>query len=117
MIITLENVTLPEIGPFDINVKLTGNLRLTPETARRRVSTFVGNQIADLLYGEPPDLVLRENGIFWRVPIVLACRSKGRLGIVGKIDVHVETGELNITEQIMNELEQNAERLAATATL
>ena len=110
MTITLENVTVPDTGPFEINVKLTGNIRLKPEAARRRVSVFVGNQIADLLYGEAPDLVLRENGFFWRVPVVLACRSKGRLGLVGKIDVHVETGELNITPQLISEIEQNAER-------
>ncbi len=110
MTITLENVTLPDTGPFEISVTLTGNIRLTPEAARHRVSVFVGNQIADLLYGEVPDLVLREDGFFGRVPVVLACRSKGRLGVVGKIDVHVETGELKTPPQVISEIERNAER-------
>lgn len=116
MTITLENVTVPDPGPFEISVTLTGNIRLGPEAARHRVSVFVGNQIADLLYGEAPDLVLRENGFFGRVPVVLACRSKGRLGLVGKIDVPVETGELNITPQVISKIEQNAERFAFDET-
>lgn len=85
--------------------------------ARRRVSVFVGNEIADLLYGEAPDLVLRENGVYWRVPVVLASRSLGRVGNVGVINVNVETGDLNITDQTISELEQNAQRLAASIAL
>jgi len=117
MAIMLETVTPPDRGLFAIDVKLTANIQVTPEMARRRVSVFVGNEIADLLYGEAPDLVLRENGVYWRVPVVLASRSLGRVGNVGVIDVDVETGDLNITDQTISELEQNAQRLAVSTAL
>ncbi len=95
----------------------TANIQVTPETARRRVSVFVGNHIADLLHGETPDLVLRENGIFWRVPVVLSSRSMGRIGPVGVIDVDVETGDLSITDQTISEIEAHAQRFAIGAAL
>ena len=117
MTIMLETVTLPESGPFDISVALSGNIQVPPETARRRVSVFVGNQIADLLHGEAPDLVLGKRGIFWRVPVALSSRSLGRIGIVGTIDVNVETGELGITNQIIEEIEQHAQRLTVSTAL
>jgi hypothetical protein len=87
MTVMLETITPPESGPLDIEIKLTANIQITPETARRQVSVFVGNHIADLLYGETPDLVLREQGAYWRVPVVLSSRSLGRIGQVGVIDV------------------------------
>ena len=96
---------------------MTANIQVTPETARRQVSVLVGNQIADLLHGERPDLVLREDGAYWRVPVVLSSRSLGRIGAVGSIDVHVETGELMITEQTMTEIEDRTQRFAVGTAL
>jgi hypothetical protein len=82
------------------------------EKARHLVSVFVGNHIGDLLYGEAPDLVLREDGAYWRVPVILSSRSMGRIGLVGAIEVHVETGELRLSDQIITEIKQNARRFA-----
>ncbi len=81
--------------------------------ARRKVSVFVGNQIADLMSGENPDLIWQKNEAYWRVPVVLSSISLGRTGQVGFIDVNVETGELQITEQITQRIEENAQRFAA----
>ena len=117
MTVMLETITPPETGPLDIDIKLTANIQVTPETARRQVSVLVGNQIADLLHGERPDLVLREDGAYWRVPVVLSSRSLGRIGAVGSIDVHVETGELTITEQTVAEIEDRAQRFAVGTAL
>jgi hypothetical protein len=113
----LETITPPESGPLDIDIKLTANIQVMPETVRRQVSVLVGNQIADLLHGEAPDLVLREDGVYWRVPVVLSSRFLGRIGAVGSIDVHVETGELMITEQTMAEIEDRAQRFAVGTAL
>jgi len=117
MTVMLETITPPESGMLDIEIKLTANIQVTSETARRQVSAFVGNQIADLLYGEMPDLVLRERGAYWRVPVVLSSRSLGRIGQVGIIDVDVETGDLNITDQTIAEIGHHAQRFAISAAL
>jgi hypothetical protein len=92
-------------------------MNMTSEEARRKVSVFAGNQIADLISGENPDLVWQKNGAFWRVPVVLSSRSLGRIGQVGFIDVNVDTGELQITEQITRRIEENAQRFAAGAAM
>lgn len=117
MAVTLETITPPQSGPLNIEIKLTANIQVTPETARRRVGVFVGNEIADLLHGDTPDLVLREDGVYWRVPVVLSSRSLGRIGQVGVIDVDVETGDLNVNDQIISEIEARAQRFAAVTAL
>ena len=90
MAVTLETITPPQSGPLNIEIKLSANIQITPETARRRVGVFVGNEIADLLHGDIPDLVLREDGVYWRVPVMLSSRSMGWIGQVGAIDVDVD---------------------------
>jgi hypothetical protein len=117
MAVTLETITPPQSGPLNIEIKLTANIQVTPETARRRVGVFVGNEIADLLHGDTPDLVLREDGVYWRVPVVLSSRSMGRIGQVGVIDVDVETGDLNVSDQTISEIETRAQRFATAAAL
>ena len=78
---------------------------------------FAGNEVADLLSGDTPNLVWQTDGAYWRVPVVLASRSLGRIGLVGFIDVNVETGELQPTEQTIRRIEENAQRFAASAAL
>ncbi len=118
MIVLLETVTPPEKGLLNVEVKLTANIQITPTIARRRVSLFVSHHIADLLHGEMPDnLVWRESGAYWRVPVTLSSPAKGRIGTVGAIDVHVETGDLTITDIIISQIEQEAQRLAENASL
>jgi hypothetical protein len=117
MAVTLETITLPQSGPLNIEIKLTANILVTSEMARRRVNVFVGNEIADLLHGETPDLVLCENGVYWRVPVVLSSRSIGRIGPVGVIDVDVETGDLKVSDQTISEIEARAQRFAVAAAL
>jgi len=117
MTVTLETIKAPKSGRLDIEIKLTANIKVTPDVARRQVSTFVGNHIADLLHGEAPDLVLREEGAYWRVPVILSSRSQGRIGPVGVIDVDVETGELRINDQVVAEIEDRAHRFAAGTAL
>ncbi len=117
MAITLETIPLSKSGLLDFELKVTANIQIVADKARRLVSVFVGHHIADLLHGESPDLVMREEGVYWRVPVVLSSRSMGRIGLVGTIDVNVETGDLQITKQIITEIEQNAQRFASAAAL
>jgi hypothetical protein len=117
MSIIIESVALPERGPLNIRLDVATTINVTAEEARRKVSVFAGNTIADLLSGERPGLVWQQNTAYWRVPVALSSRSMGRIGIVGTIDVNVETGELQITDQLIEELEENAQRFATDAAL
>lgn len=117
MNVTLETINLPETGQLDIELRITANLTITPQQATRLVSVFAGNEIADLLHGGSPTLVVRAEGTYWRVPVILSTKSFGPIGSVGAIDVHVETGNLRLTEQIISEIETNAQRLAIGTAL
>jgi predicted alpha/beta-fold hydrolase len=117
MTILIETERLPERGPLNLKLNVTATINTTAEEARRKVSVFAGSQIADLISGEKPDLVWQKNGAYWRVPVVLSSRSLGRIGQVGFIDVNVETGELQISEQITRRIEENAQRFATSAVM
>ena len=117
MTLMIETVTPPTSGAFRLDLHLAADILVSADAARRRVSAFVGREIADLLYGEQPNLVWQEHGVSWRVPVVLSSRSLGRIGVVGAIDVDVKTGELNLSDELLHSLEDNAQRLAAGAAL
>lgn len=65
---------------------------------------------------KPPVLVLGPR-VSWRVPIHLTFPSFGDAGQVGTIDVDVETGQPEITEAIIQEIESHAEDIAQRFTL
>ncbi|MFT5196926.1 MAG: hypothetical protein ACI85U_003966 [Candidatus Promineifilaceae bacterium] len=113
MSILIETVKLPERGPLKIRLDVTAMINVTAEEARRKVSVFAGNEIADLLSGEMPDLVWQNDQTYWRVPVVLSSRSMGRIGRVGFVDVDVEMGELLLSDELIGEIEENAQRFAA----
>ena len=113
MSVTIETVKPPEKGAFTVEVKVDANIQITAEDARQKVGVFAGNQVADLLSGDPPTLVVQETGTFWRVPVILSSRSLGRIGVVGSIDVNVETGALHLDDTTIPEIEANARRFAA----
>lgn len=117
MAITIESVVLPERGPLSLKLDVVATINITAEEARQKVGIFAGNQIADLLSGEYPGLVWQHEKAYWRVPVVLHSRSLGRIGVVGAVDVDVETGELQVTGQIVEEIEENAQRFAISAAL
>lgn len=117
MTLMIETVSPPDRGPFLLELQLTADIQVAADTARKRVSAFVGQEIGDLLHGDRPDLVWQSSGVYWRVPVVLSSRSFGRIGVVGAVDVNVETGELNLSDDLLLLLADNAHRLAAGATL
>lgn len=117
MTILIETENLPERGPLNIRLDVKATINMTAEEARRKVSIFAGNEIADLLSGELPDLVWQKDGAYWRVPVILSSKSLGRIGLVGFIDVNVENGELQLTEHTTRRIEENAQRFATGAAL
>jgi hypothetical protein len=117
MDVMFETTAPPDIGFWELNIHQRVEIKTSRDVARRRVSIFVGEQIANLLYGESPTLVLRGEKAFWRVPVALATASLGRIGQVGAVEVDVTTGELCLNEKVIQEIETNAQRLATGAAL
>lgn len=112
----LETFELPESGLFELNIHQVVDIKVKADTARRSVTRYVGDYIGDLLYGDPPTLVLREDGAVWRVPVAIATGDKGRLGQAGSLDVDVVTGELAVTDSLVEEIKENARRLVTRSS-
>lgn len=117
MAIMLETISLPKQGLLNLELKISVNIQIMADKAQKLVGVFAGNNIADLRHGDLPDLVMREEGFYWRVPVILSSQSIGRIGCVGSIDVNVETGELLVNNKIITEIKQNAQRFAIGAAL
>ena len=71
-----------------------------------------------LIYPDDPLLVLvDEQTIYWRFPVILSLGRQGRLGQIGEVDVDAQSGELQLNEQRLEEMTQNSRILARGATL
>ena len=88
----------PEQGVVNFNLQREVHIVFSATSARRVVSVYVGDEIADLLQGESPTLVLDEGDSNWRVPTALSSRSFERISIVGHRDVKVVTGDIQLNK-------------------
>ena len=88
---------------------------ITQARARRKVNVFVLSEIGTGLGGDTPVLVVDKDRQCWRVPIILALPTLGRLGQVGEIDVDAQTGEILADAALVQSITQHAERLFAGA--
>jgi hypothetical protein len=104
----------PSTGHLTINIQLASIVNVTAFSALQKVTGFVADEISTNMHGVNPTLVVGEQ-IYWRVPIMLSMPPIGDLGVVGEIDVDVETGQLHITPELLVEIEHRAEYLASTA--
>ncbi|MBN1888286.1 MAG: hypothetical protein JW850_09860 [Thermoflexales bacterium] len=105
----------PRSGQLAINVRLSATVNVTMFSARQKVGGFVADQISTNMHGGEPRLVVGER-ICWRVPVILSMPPTGDRGEVGTIDVDIETGQLIVTQSLIEEIERRAEYLAACPT-
>lgn len=88
---------------------------VTAFSARQKVTGFVADEISTNMHGEEPRLIVGER-ICWRVPVILSMPPTGDRGKVGTIDVDIETGQLMITQSLVEEIKRRAEYLATHST-
>lgn len=98
-------------GRLSIHIEVTADMNFSAVAARRKVTGFVADQISTQMHGTEPTLVVGER-IRWRVPVWFSLPHKGDLGEVGAIEVDVETGQLGITEALIQEITLRATELA-----
>jgi len=101
----------PQSGQLAIDVHLSATVNVTAFSARQKVTGFVADEISTNMHAGEPRLVVGER-ICWRVPIILSMPPSGDRGEVGTIDVDVETGQVMITQALIQEIERRAEYFA-----
>jgi hypothetical protein len=110
MSVKVESLT-PSSGQLSINIQLSATMNVTAFSARQKVTGFVADEISTNMHAAEPTLVVGER-ICWRVPVILSMPLSGDQGEVGTVDVDVETGQLQITPKLIQEIEHRAEYLA-----
>ncbi|MCL4867985.1 MAG: hypothetical protein KJ063_03365 [Anaerolineae bacterium] len=103
---------LPRSGQMEFMIHVSTNIHFSAEAARRLVGRFAANEIAYLLRGGEPTLIVAER-VCWRVPVLLTLPGQGIVGPVGQIDVDVETGEIIISSEDIRLIQEYAEQKAA----
>lgn len=110
MTVTVESLT-PNTGQLSINIQLSVTVNVTAFSARQKVTGFVADEISTNMHAADPTLIVGER-VCWRVPVILSLPPVGDRGEVGTIDVDVETGQLQVAPNIIQEIERRAEYLA-----
>ncbi|VAW40722.1 hypothetical protein MNBD_CHLOROFLEXI01-4321 [hydrothermal vent metagenome] len=90
-------------------------VNITAYTARQKVSGYIGDQISHLMGGGEPALVLVDDRLTWRVPIILTNPSQGIVGTVGSLDVNARTGSLIVPSNLKKQVEARAKEIIAAS--
>lgn len=110
MAIILDLYTVPKKGKVELKVNRSFEIKVTSEEARHQVNRWLLNEVSYMMATDLPTLVVGER-VAWRVPAWFGAPHLGRIGVVGAIDVDVETGELSNLAECKAEIEQNLDRL------
>ncbi len=98
-------------GRLSLHIEVAADMNVSAFVARQKVTGFVADEISTQLHGTEPTLVVGDR-IRWRVPVWLSLPPTGDLGEVGTIEVDVESGQLVITEALIQEITLRAKELA-----
>lgn len=105
----------PKSGEFSLNIQRTLNIQVSQDEAQKAVTRYVALNLSNQMSGKAPVLFVAERG-YWRVPVHLTFPSQGDVGEIGAIDVDIESGELMITDKILEGIETRADYLAQRFT-
>jgi hypothetical protein len=117
MPVTIAGPLPPQLqsAEVEINIRVQATANVTPVVARRKVNVLMLEKVGNLLHGGQPALFVTDR-IYWRVPVMLSTPSRGQLRQVGIVDVDVETGEMIVDDQLLEDIANNARRLLASST-
>lgn len=111
MTVVIENYVAPEKGQVDINIQRSFEIKITAEEARRKVNRWLIEFVSIQMGADEPTLVLAERAV-WRVPAHISFPQVGHAGIVGTVEVDVETGEMNDPEDKIVEMKRRGQEIA-----
>lgn len=98
-------------GQVRVDIRIQADLNVSAFVARQKVTGYVVDNISDHMGGDEPSLIIEADRFLWRVPIQLAVLPEGRLGQVGAIDVDAQSGQLQITSSLVENIRRNAQAL------
>lgn len=110
MSIILDNYNVPNQGHVDLKVNVSFEIKVTAEEARRKVNRWLSEEISYLIDAEQPTLAVSDLAV-WRVPAWIGLPSLGRVGVIGNVEVDVETGEMKNLPQCRQDIERRLEEL------
>lgn len=115
MTIILESEASPETGVrFELDVNVSALVQVSALQARRLVNRYLMEHVGSALYGTTPEnLIVVRDQVYWQVPIFLSRGPEGTVGPVAVVRIHIESGELSLTENFLEEVKRNAQRSAA----
>lgn len=115
MEVTIQPPTIKEYLEADGSgrVEVSASWVISPQYAKRKVNGQVAARIG-LLISREPSLVIAEK-VVWRVPVVLAYKDLGDVGLAGTVDVDANTGEVLFTDELIQEMTDRASILAERA--
>ena len=112
MTILLDGYTLPERGAVELNIQRSFEIKVTAEEARRKVNRWLLTEVSCMMGADFPTLVIGER-VVWRVPAHFSTPQTGIVGIVGMIDIDVQTGKMENTTACKAAIEERAQALAS----
>jgi hypothetical protein len=116
MNVAIENQLEKKDLRLEVNISTT--LNVSAQQAKRRLTRYLMDNMSMFLHPEDPLLVIiDEQQIHWRFPVVLSMGRHGRLGQVGTLDVDAHTEQIIVSESLIEGIKANAERLARAASL
>ncbi len=86
---------------------------VSADDAHRAVNRQIIPTLGTGLIAHEPALVVADDYIVWRVPIVLSLPGLGDIGQVGSLDVDARTGELLLSHDDQQRIIDHARRLYA----
>ena len=109
-------VEIPEQAEVSFKFEISAKANITPFVAKQSIDDFLLNSVGNLLCAGEPEFFVKEDGIFWKVPVHYTIPSRGTLGTVGSLLVDVQTGEIVRTIEDLEEIKSNAEMLYKITT-
>ena len=113
MEILLDEIALPEHGEVELKFERKFTINISAEQARRQVNRWLLLEVSTMIGAETPTLVLKDP-VVWRVPAVFTAPHVGSVGIVGTVEVDVQTGQMNNSIECKVLIEHCAQELAAS---
>ncbi|MFN8493365.1 MAG: hypothetical protein U0350_37550 [Caldilineaceae bacterium] len=111
MTVILENYVIADVGSFEIRRPV--NLAISAKEAQRRVRSWLCLDVAMMLTGGEPILIVGE-ATRWQVPVIFTAPHVGHVGIVGNVEVDAQTGLINKDPENVEIMLRAAEKLSKT---
>jgi hypothetical protein len=113
--VTFTGKGIEEWQSFDLHILVEANIEIDAQTARRKVTGWLVDEVGNMLIGGKPQLVISQRTV-WRVPVLLTSSLSGVVGEVGTADVDVTTGLLHNSNPLRRQILYNVEHIGSSAS-